>query len=389
MDPVPPPATDSERPAVMFVSRRYPPSVGGMQTLARSIHLALEEHSDVTLVALGRSQKHLPWFLPYASGRVHHAARSGGVDRLVFGDALVYATISPLLPRSAPPCVVMVHGRDLTFESRPYRAVVEAALRRADRVVANSHSTAAIVTRAGVDPSRCVVLNPGVELSEPWPGTREQAADRLRQRYGLPDNSRLLLNVGRLVRRKGVAWFVSEVMPQLPATTVLLVAGSGPEEASIGKAIEACGLEARVRPLGYVDDETRALLFAGSDIFVMPNVPVAGDVEGFGLVAVEAANAGLLVAAARLEGIVDAIADGSTGYLCEPLDADAWAARLTGLLGDLDGTRLATERFTAESRRRSSFERMARDLPAAFGLIDAGEPSDLVSGAAPEEQQPS
>src|SRR5450755_522370 len=101
-------------PKVLFVTRRYPPLVGGMETLARAVHLALDEHSDTTLVSLGRSQRNLVWFLPYAAWRARRGARRGGYERIVFGDALVYTAVRPFLPRSAPPCTVMVHGLDMT-----------------------------------------------------------------------------------------------------------------------------------------------------------------------------------------------------------------------------------------------------------------------------------
>jgi phosphatidylinositol alpha-1,6-mannosyltransferase len=364
-------------PRVLFVTRRYPPLVGGMETLARAVHLALEEHSDTTLVSLGRSQRNLVWFLPYAAWRARRAAKCGA-DRIVFGDALAYSAVRPFLPRSAPPCTVMVHGLDMTFRLRPYRAMVRAALPTADRVVANSSSTAEIAKGMGVDPQRCVVLNPGVEIPPEWPGTRDDAAARIRQRFGLPADARVLMTLGRLVRRKGARWFVAEVMPRLPAHAFLLIAGTGPEDSAVRDAVRDHGLESRVQVLGSVDDETRALLFAGCDMFVMPNLPVPNDTEGFGLVAIEASNSGALVVASRLEGIVDAVADDVTGYLCEPLDVDGWVARVTALLADPDAARADAARFTVESRRRSSFERMARELPAALGIV---------SGAAAQEQE--
>jgi glycosyltransferase involved in cell wall biosynthesis len=370
--------TPGREPKVLFVTRRYPPLVGGMETLARAVHLALEEHSDTTLVSLGRSQRNLVWFLPYAAWRARRAAKGGRADRIVFGDALAYSAIRPFLPRAAPPCTVMVHGLDMTFRLRPYRAMVRAALPTADRVVANSSSTAEIARGMGVDPERCVVLNPGLEIPPDWPGTRDEAECRIRQRFGLPDDARVLMTLGRLVRRKGARWFVSDVMPRLAPNTYLLIAGTGPEATAVRDAVRERGLESRVQLPGSVDDETRALLFAGCDLFVMPNVPVPNDTEGFGLVAIEASNSGALVVASRLEGIVDAVADGATGYLCEPLDVDGWVGRVTGLLADPDAARADAARFAVESRRRSSFERMASELPAALGIV---------SGAPAEQQE--
>jgi glycosyltransferase involved in cell wall biosynthesis len=230
----------------------------------------------------------------------------------------------------------------------------------------------------GVDPRRCVVLNPGLEIPPEWPGTRDEAATRIRRRFGLPADAQLLVTLGRLVRRKGARWFVSEVMPSLSPNAFLLIAGTGPEETATRDATRKAGLESRVRLLGAVDDEMRALLFAGCDLFVMPNLPVPNDTEGFGLVAIEASNSGALVVASRLEGIIDAVTDGATGYLVEPLAADAWVARVASLLGDPVGARADAAKFAIESRLRSSFERMAGELPAALGIV---------SGAATKEQQ--
>jgi glycosyltransferase involved in cell wall biosynthesis len=255
-------------------------------------------------------------------------------------------------------------------------------------VVANSHSTAEIARQMGVAPERCVVLNPGLAIQPERHGGRREAAIHLRERFGIAPDARVLTTLGRLVRRKGLLWFVSQVMPGLPETTYLLVGGRGPDEAAIDEAIRANDLEARVRLLGSVDDDTRALLFEGCDVFVMPNVPVPGDTEGFGLVAIEASNTGALVVASRIDGIVDAVADGATGYLCEPLDSEAWHTRLTGLFAEPEAARAAAARFATESRKRSSLERMTRDVPVALGVFEGDGASEVpASGAAAQEQE--
>jgi phosphatidyl-myo-inositol dimannoside synthase len=357
------------RQPVLFVTRKYPPSVGGMETLAHAVYRALEASADPTLIALGRSQRHLPWFLPYAAARTRRIAR-GPTTRLVFGDALAYTAIRPTLAKSAPPVTVMVHGLDMTFRLRPYRALVRSTLPRADRVVANSRSTAEIAVSLGVDPDRCVVLNPGVEVPEAWADGRDDARKHLLHRFGLPPEAVVLITLGRLVARKGVGWFVTEVMPGLPENVVLLVAGSGPESETIQKAIDGRGLRARVKVLGSVDGGTRTLLFGGCDAFVMPNVPVENDVEGFGLVAIEAAMAGALVIAARLEGILDAVTDGETGVLCEPADPVSWRAQIIALAEDLPAAHQAAATYAVTARERSSLARMTAEVPAALGLID-------------------
>jgi phosphatidyl-myo-inositol dimannoside synthase len=76
--------------------------------------------------------------------------------------------------------------------------------------------------------------------------------------------------------------------------------------------------------LGQVSESLLATLYAGSDLFVMPNIPVAGDMEGFGVVMVEAGAAGLPVLAADLEGIRDVIAAGENGELLPSGNAGAF-----------------------------------------------------------------
>ena len=76
--------------------------------------------------------------------------------------------------------------------------------------------------------------------------------------------------------------------------------------------------------LGQISEELLRLLYAGSDVFVMPNIPVAGDIEGFGVVMLEAGGYGLPVLAANLEGIKDVVEDGENGRLLPPGDADAF-----------------------------------------------------------------
>jgi glycosyltransferase involved in cell wall biosynthesis len=343
-----------------------------METLARSVQEALEASAEPTLVALGRSQRHLPWFLPYAAARAQLMARRATTSRLIFGDTLVYAAIRPTLPRSSPPTTVMVHGLDMTFPSRPYQALVRSALPNADRVVANSQSTAEIATALGVDPARCVVLNPGLKVPDQWGESRDDARNNLLHRYRLPSETVVLVTLGRLVERKGVRWFVTEVLPELPEYVTLLVAGSGPQAEPIRAAVNRSGLRQRVKLLGPVDDDTRSLLFAGCDALIMPNVPVPGDVEGFGLVAIEAAMSGALVIASRLEGVVDAVVDGETGVLCEPLDADSWREQILTVAADVSAAHRAADGFAATARTRSSLTRMAADLPAALGLTSRG-----------------
>ena len=100
----------------------------------------------------------------------------------------------------------------------------------------------------------------------------------------------------------------------------------------------------------------------GADVFVQPNIPVPGDMEGFGLVAIEAAMQGSLVVASSLEGLIDAVDDGVTGELLPAQDATAWRTHLEELLADPDGRRARAQRYRLACTKRSSLEVMAQQL---------------------------
>jgi len=126
------------------------------------------------------------------------------------------------------------------------------------------------------------------------------------------------------VKRKGTAWFVDAVMPQLPNDVHYWIAGDGPQSSAIREAIARHDLSPRVRHLGRVSHDTLARLYRGADLFVMPNVPVENDMEGFGIVLLEAGQCGTPAIASRLGGIRDVITEGANGHLVAPEDPGAF-----------------------------------------------------------------
>ena len=325
---------------VTFVTRKFPPSVGGMQTLAADVWQTLVSgtDTDARLVAHGGPNRALPAFLVRAAVTTARAARRGEVGVVLTGDVLMYLVLRPLSRVFRFRLATMAMGKDVVWRWRPYQWLVRRGLPRAELVLAISAATAAAVVAAGVPADRVEVVRLGIEVPEP---TSEQDAVRreLQERLGVEPGTVVIATLGRLVRRKGAAWFVREVLPRLPARCVYVVAGEGDERTALLEARAALEDPQRVRLLGSVDDADRELLMRGCDIFAQPNIRVDGDMEGFGLVAVEAAVRGALVVASDLEGLRDAVVDGLTGVLVPTRDADAWVRTLTGLV---DGGELAS-----------------------------------------------
>lgn len=348
----------------VYVTRKFPPSVGGMETLAAGVWRSVVQiRPDAQLIAHGGSNAALVWWLPVAVLRVLLLILRGRAEVVLAGDALTYAVLWPLLKLFRVPSATMVMGLDVTYESAVYRALVRPTLRAAPHVLAVSAATATQAIAAGVRSERVTVVRLGVATPPAPARSREQARAQVRSQLGLPADAVLLVTVGRLVRRKGALWFAEQVLPALPADVHYVLAGSGPDEGAL-RALAAD----RVHLLGRISDADREDLLRAADLFVQPNVVVPGDMEGFGMVIVEAAMRGLVVLAADLEGIKDAVVAGETGLLVTAEDPAAWVAALLPLVAD-PGALVATgKRFQEAARTRYSEQQMGTAVCEALGL---------------------
>jgi phosphatidylinositol alpha-1,6-mannosyltransferase len=235
---------------------------------------------------------------------------------------MVLAPLGGIARRMGIPVSVTIHGLDVTYDNKLYRRWLRLHLDRFDAYVCNSEATAEAAAEAGVPRERAHVFGIGVAVPTPSMDPREDQQ---------------LLFVGRLVRRKGLAWFVREVLPGLAAERPglgLTVIGGGPEQRAVEAAAREAGVADRVRFEGVLDDAAKARWLARATVCVMPNVPIAGDIEGYGIVALEAAAAGCPLLAADLEGLRYAVIDGETGRLVPSGDACAWLRALREWLDD-------------------------------------------------------
>jgi glycosyltransferase involved in cell wall biosynthesis len=128
----------------------------------------------------------------------------------------------------------------------------------------------------------------------------------------------------------------------------------------------------RVFYLNNVSGEQRNMLLSASDLFIMPNRTVEGDMEGFGLVAIEAASRGLPVIATAIEGITDAVIDGQNGYCLAEQDTKGFLDTITGLMNDPHRLRELSNRAAEFTCSNFSQERVFGRYEQIFdSLLDA------------------
>jgi phosphatidylinositol alpha-1,6-mannosyltransferase len=244
-----------------------------------------------------------------------------GADVLHCGDLYPPGALGLLLKKTRGlPLIAYSHGEDITLvDSLRFQSKLRDLIYcNADAVIANGEFAIKHLERIGVDRARIHKISPGLDSSRFYPEAPERA---LRERHGVT-NEVLLITVGRLVPRKGhdrVIRALAAIASDLPAFKYIIV-GRGPEQGALAKLAADLNLQERVVFAGYIPDEQLNRYYNLADIFVMPNYDIGGDIEGFGMVFLEANAAGKPVVAGRSGGATEAVVHGETGFLVDPED---------------------------------------------------------------------
>lgn len=319
----------------------YPPNDGGIARLCGELASGLRSHdalrSVITQTADERPPNSRLW--PLTPRR---PLREVGAFAAVMksATATVAAVWYPegliaLLAR-ARPLVVLAHGLELQptrarWRRGLWRRLLRLVLTRADLVVANSRFTGELV-RTAAPAARVATIPLGVDTGRFSPEGRAAA----RELFGV-EEKRVISTVSRVVEYKGhdvVLRAMAALEPEIQRELVYLVAGRGPHLHALQALADRLGLHENVHWLGFVEEDALPDLYRASDLFVLCTRATAGtpDVEGFGLVFLEAQACGTPVIGTRSGGIPDAVEHGQGGWLIEQDDSDALRTHLRRLV---------------------------------------------------------
>jgi phosphatidylinositol alpha-1,6-mannosyltransferase len=361
---------------ILFITWNYPPKVGGMEMMLSQLVTQLKRHAHITVIGpyangyedlneentIRPTKNGILAFMLTALLRGFTTLQKNRCDIIIAGSALI-APISVLLGTLFHrPVVIYIHGLDLLYENKLYQMLIHLFLPRCDLLFANSSNTADLAVKLGVSAERIKVINPGLDFSE------FKILSTTNKTYeGLHLKGRLvLLSAGRLAPRKGIPEFIEHVLPSLIIDyphLLFLIAGDNPVQSlthkadvkkRIIKAAQANGVTDHINLLGFVTRTQLLQLFSVCDIFVLPAIEMPGDIEGFGIVLIEAGAAGRPVVSTRLGGINDAVEDNHTGLLVKAGD---WAQMSAALRRLLDNEKLRlTMGQSARKRVKENFD---------------------------------
>ena len=240
-----------------------------------------------------------------------------------------------------PDYLLLFHGTDLRQVRSPIKQTLLWAICRSAKALVMNSLTTQKQFDALIPLMRSTVILPAVE--EAQVPTREAARATLR----LDAARRVIVSIARLVPRKGIDIALQAIAKlQSKREVTYAVIGGGPDEERLMQTAKDCG--AKVEWITNASDEMKWDWLAASDVFLLPGRDEGKDVEGFGIVFLEAAQASVPSVAGRSGGASEAVMDGETGILVDPQDIDDVARALEKLL---DLSELRTEMGVAGKRR--------------------------------------
>jgi phosphatidylinositol alpha-1,6-mannosyltransferase len=376
----------------LLVTNDFPPKVGGIQAYLWELWRRLDPDSFAVLTASSHPDaatfdaeqatrgiriERVPGRIlaptPGLVRRIHEAAGRVGADLVVLDPAFPLGVIGP---RLGLPYAVLLHGAEVAIPGRlpASRQVLAHVVRGASLVISAGGYPAAEARRAvrgrGMPP--VVEIPPGVDLERFTP---QVDAERRKARVdlGLPAEGPLVVSVSRLVPRKGMDVLIdaaATLSARFPDLTVAIAGRGRDAERLAGRVAE---LGAPVRLLGGVSDADLPRLVAAADVFAMlcRNRWLGLEQEGFGIVFLEAAAAGVAQVAGASGGAAEAVEDGVTGVLVRrPTEAGDVARAIAGLLDD--PTARAAMGRAARTRAEASFDYdlLAPRLSASLGDVN-------------------
>ncbi|MYH96772.1 MAG: glycosyltransferase family 4 protein [Acidimicrobiia bacterium] len=369
----------------LLVTNDYPPKLGGIQNYLWELWRRLPPKEVCVLTRShpgdaewDAQQNHQvirsprQFLLPTREMAVEisELATEIGAELVLYDPAVPLGLLAPRLPH---PYGVILHGAEVTVPGRlpGSKQMLARVLRGAKVVITAGRYSVAEAERAAGGPLPAVIVPPGVDVDrfKPLDAAQRRAA---RLRFGLPVDAPVVVSISRLVPRKGMDVLIAasaRLADRHPGLT-LAVAGAGRDRVRLDRMIGSTGAPARL--LDRVADSDLPDLYGCADVFAMVCRQRWGGLEqeGFGIVFLEAAAAGVPQLAGDSGGAAEAVEHGRTGLVVqEPSHLDAVIACLDTLLSD----RVRLQRMGLESRLRAvaefSYDHMAERLRTVIAEV--------------------
>lgn len=370
----------------LLITTDYPPKIGGVSEYLSQICRRLPEDEIVVLTTtehnsadfdLIENYKIIRKNLLYSCKLVwpkwlkllfsaYSTVKDTGCNQILVGQILPVGTVAMILNILFKiPYIVSTHAMDITILSNSQRktGLAKKILKRSKKVITVSHYTRSKLIQLGVDKDKISIISPATDI---YIKSNINKADEFTEKFGLT-GKKIILTVGRIIERKGhleVLKSLPEIIKAVPNVNYLITS-EGPYLSVLKKYVKEQGLEQHVTFAGTISRDELASIYQIADIFIMPTRMLANnDVEGFGIVYLEANAFAKPVIAYNSGGVSDAVLHNKTGILVEPKNPHEIAKNVIMLFQDeefakklgLNGKNRVLEEFNWDIKTKSFIE---------------------------------
>ena len=293
---------------ITLLTMEYPPMVGGVGNYYAGLVRHLErENIAVKIVVLSNNMRwwQVLWKVIWLRA-----------DYLWIGQILPIGTAAYLISKiRRQKYFISLHGMDINLALAAKPNITQKILTDATFVTANSEYTKSLIS-ANIAREKVIIIYPSPNINEQVDSAIEQT---ILSQFKLKDN-KILLSVGRLVERKGLQQVIA-LMPQLlknDQTLIYYIIGKGEYQPELDQLILDHQLTDHVMILNNINNEELKIFYLHANLFIMPTIAIKEDVEGFGIVYLEAGLYNTPVIATPVGGVKEAVIDQQTGLLCSP-----------------------------------------------------------------------
>lgn len=378
---------------VLFVSHKYPPSVGGMEKQSYELIEGTKPYLTTYQIVHDGSMSIVQFFLSLNKRILALLQSHPEINTIHYNDGLLATLCLRHKGYEHLKRIVTVHGLDVVFPLSYYQKKILRKFNSFDHIIAVSRATQEACIQRGIAKEKITVVRNGIDPNFGQHTTISSLEDVLSTHH-VPRGRRYIMLLGRPVKRKGFSWFIQQVLPLLnkekyhlllvgpfrrsPSLTerlleilpnnfsalIMLFLGFPSDEKNLRTLLSDKRYNENITHLGKLPQEQLEVVLRSSDAFAVPNIVVDGDMEGFGLVCLEASISGAIVLAADLEGIRDAIQHRQNGYLIPSADAQAWKNAIEAL--EFDTNAVQRESFSTFTRQHYSWQHMIHGYLAVF-----------------------
>lgn len=323
---------------ILFISIDFPPDVGGVANYYKNICQNLE---DVDLTVLTEQKSGSETFDSKQGYKIirkdlfyktiwpkwlkmlftaYKIVKQEKPDWVFVGQVLPVGTAVYFLQKIFKfRYLVFSHGTDIgiPMTHARKRQIMTLVFKKANNIIANSHYTMKRLAKIGINEDKIVVMFPCPDRPVAYEKLQNEISN-IKNQYNLVGKL-VFLTIGRLVERKGIdnVFEALSLVKHKYQDFIYLVIGKGTDKNRLNELIRQYGLEDNVKMVGYISENEKPIFYNASDIYIMTGREVKGDVEGFGLVYLEANSYGKPVIASRTGGVIEAVIDKETGLLVD------------------------------------------------------------------------